>query len=399
MKILIVHEVNYLSKIIYEYQILPEIFSMLGHEVTVVDYNDSWSSEPNGRKIQLKTMVHTNVHRAYADASITVRRPGMIRIPLVSRVSGAVTLTLEVVRAMEEIRPDVLLLYGLPTVGVQSILAARSFNVPVVFRAIDVSHRLVPSKLLVWPTRTLENFVFNSVDLNIPLTPHLEKYVLNYGVSSTRVRRLPSGVDAQMFSPGPRNPACLSRWGIAADDPVLLFMGTIYRFSGLDRVISDFDKVLAGHPHAKLLILGSGEDEPRLKQLAQSAGVSKSIVFAGTLPYVDLPEIVRSTDVCINPFHLNGITENILPTKLFQYMSCRKPVVATSLPGTRVFISGEDEGVVYAELDNFNDRIVELLNDPERRARLGQKGYDAAIAYDWWNIARTMLAWLEQIRR
>jgi len=399
VKILIVHEVNYLSKIIYEYQILPEIFSMLGHEITVVDYNDSWNTEPNGGKIQLKTTVHSNVHRAYADASITVRRPGMVRMPLVSRVSGAVALTLEVVRTLEEMRPDVLLLYGLPTVGLQPILAARSFNVPVVFRAIDVSHQLVPSRLLVWPTKTLENFVFNSVDLNIPLTPHLERYVLNYGVSSTRVRRLASGVDAHMFSPGPRNRALLSKWGIAADDPVVLFMGTVYPFSGLDRVISDFHQVLAIHPRARLLIVGSGEDEPRLKQLAHSANVSNSVVFAGLHPYVELPDIVRSADLCINPFHLNGITENILPTKLFQYMSCAKPVVATSLPGTLVFISGEQEGVVYADLENFNNRIVELLNDAERRAWLGKKGYDAAIAYDWWNIARTMLAWLEQIRR
>src|SRR5262245_37342800 len=108
VKILIVHEVNYLSKIIYEYQILPEIFSLLGHEITVVDFNDSWSSEPNGRKIQLETTVHSNVHRAYADASITVRRPGMVRIPLVSRVSGAITATLEVVRTLREMQPDVL---------------------------------------------------------------------------------------------------------------------------------------------------------------------------------------------------------------------------------------------------------------------------------------------------
>ena len=163
-------------------------------------------------------------------------------------------------------------------------------------------------------------------------------------------------------------------------------MGTIYPFSGLDRVISDFHQVLAGYPRAKLLIVGSGEDEPRLKQLAHSVGVSNSVVFAGMHPYVELPDIVRSADLCINPFHLNGITENILPTKLFQYMSCRKPVVATSLPGTRAFISGEQEGVVYADLESFNDRIVELLNDPERRAWLGKKGYDAAITYDWWNI-------------
>jgi glycosyltransferase involved in cell wall biosynthesis len=287
----------------------------------------------------------------------------------------------------------------LPTIGLQSILAAHSFNVPVVFRAIDVSHQLVPSKLLVWPTKMLENFIFNSVDLNIALTPHLERYVLNYGVSRSRIRRIPSGVDANMFSPGPRNQSLLSKWGIEADDPVILFMGTLYPFSGLDHVISDFRQVLTRHPRAKLLIVGAGQDEPRLKQTAHSAGVAKSVVFAGMHPYVALPDIVRSSDICINPFHLNGITENILPTKLFQYMSCGKPVLATSLPGTRAFISGEQEGVVYAELESFNNRIVELLNDPQRRELLGKKGYDAAIAYDWWNIARTMLAWLEQIKR
>ena len=37
MRILVVHEVNYLSKIIYEFQILPEILSILGHEVTIID--------------------------------------------------------------------------------------------------------------------------------------------------------------------------------------------------------------------------------------------------------------------------------------------------------------------------------------------------------------------------
>src|SRR5437870_104333 len=44
MKILIVHEVSYLDKIVYEYQILPEMLSMLGHEMTVVDYDETWRS-------------------------------------------------------------------------------------------------------------------------------------------------------------------------------------------------------------------------------------------------------------------------------------------------------------------------------------------------------------------
>ena len=89
MKILVVHEVNYLKKIIYEFQILPEILSMLGHDVTVIDYDDSWKTAGNGDRSGLRTRIHVSVHRAYAGASVTVRRPGMIRLPVTSRICFA----------------------------------------------------------------------------------------------------------------------------------------------------------------------------------------------------------------------------------------------------------------------------------------------------------------------
>ena len=397
VKILIVHEVNYLSKIIYEFQILPEILSMQGHEITVIDYNDSWDKDPNGEASTMRTTVHANVHRAYAGASVTVRRPGMVRKPVISRISGAVAAGLDVVRVIKRNRPDVILLYGLPTVGVQSVLAARHFEVPIVFRAIDVTHQLVPKTALVGPTKVLEHFVFNSVDFIIAITPHLRQYILSYDVPGERVRLLPSGVDSELFSPGLRDNALLRQWGIDPDDPVSLFLGTIYKFSGLDRVITDYARVLSRCPRAKLLVVGVGEDEARLKGLARECGVSDSVIFTGLQPYASLPAIIRCADVCINPFELNGITENILPTKLFQYMTCQKPVLATSLPGTRTFLAGEDEGVVYASLDEFNDRLVELLLDTNRRAELGKHGHAAAKMYDWRNIAQTMASWLGEV--
>src|SRR5581483_9871042 len=101
-------------------------------------------------------------------------------------------------------KADVILLYGVPTVGVQTLVAARAFGIPVVFRAIDVSHQLVPNRILVAPTKLLERVIFRSVDLNVVLTPNLKQYILTYGADDSKIRLLPSGVDAEMFSPGPR---------------------------------------------------------------------------------------------------------------------------------------------------------------------------------------------------
>jgi glycosyltransferase involved in cell wall biosynthesis len=285
----------------------------------------------------------------------------------------------------------------LPTIGVQALLAARIFRVPVVFRAIDVTHRLVPSAMLVPVTKLLERFIFNRVDLNIALTPHLKKYILSYGTPEHRVRLLPSGVDCGMFSPGSRNSHLMAQWGITPEDQVILFMGTIYRFSGLDRVIGDFSRILERHPNAKLLIVGPGEDEDRLRALAQTEGVTSRVVFTGAQPYSILPDVIRSSTVCINPFELNGVTENILPTKLFQYMTCEKPVVATPLPGTCTFLSGEDDGIVYAPLERFNEAVISLLGDQERLAVLGRNAGTTARQYDWQGIARNLVNCLNEV--
>jgi glycosyltransferase involved in cell wall biosynthesis len=396
LKILIVHEVNYLSKIIYEFQILPELLSILGHDITIIDYDDSWRSNPNNTLI-VKRTVFSGIHRAYPEAAVRIIRPAMARLPVISRISGALNIAFEVLRFLQKEKPDVILLYGVPTVGMQVLSVAKQFRVPVVFRSIDVSHQLVPSRLLVRVTRALEKYVYRRAQLNIALTPHLRDYIVSYGVSPGRVRLLPSGVDSQMFSPGPKECNAVEHLHLAAGSRVILFMGTIYRFSGLDRLIGYFPAVLQRYPTAKLLIVGTGEDEARLRRLTLERGLQDAVIFAGFRPYTHLPDIVRCSEICINPFELNAITAKILPTKLFQYLACGKPVLATELPGTLPFLSGEEHGIVYASVEQFASRINDLLNDESRRRTLGERGIAVAGRYEWKRIAKTMADWLQEL--
>ena len=113
-------------------------------------------------------------------------------------------------------------------------------------------------------------------------------------------------------------------------------------------------------------------------------------------PYGILPDVIRSSDVCINPFQLNGTTANILPTKLFQYMACRKPTVATRLPGTLEFLAGEQHGMVYTDLQTFNVELVRLLSSESLREELGSKAQQAVQQYDWRSIADQMANWLAE---
>ena len=398
MKVLVVHEVNYLTKVVYEFQILPELLSILGHDVTVVDFDDTWNEVSDRPIVDLRTTRQSGVHRAYPDASVFLRHPGVVRLPLIARLSGAFTNAVEVYRALSASNYDVVLLYGVPTVGIQTCLSAKKHGVPIVFRSIDISHQLVPASVLAPPTRLIEKIIYNSVDGISALTPSIQEYVQSYSVSASRIHVLPAGVDVERFCPGARNDTLLSKWGITDVDRVILFMGTIYRFSGLDRVIEDFPALLSRHPNSKLLLVGKGDDTDRLKKLAERVGVSSNVVFTGVQPYQLLPDIIRSSDLCINPFELTAITRDILPTKLFQYLACGRPLVATELPGTQPFLTGESEGVVYATLPNIVNTMADLLDSPERCAELGNKASRAMRRqYDWKHIAQSLANWIEKI--
>src|SRR5262249_35700198 len=153
------------------------------------------------------------------------------------------------------------------------------------------------------------------------------------------------------------------QWGITDDDFVALFMGTVYRFSGLDRVIRDLPLLVRTNPNTKLLIVGHGEDEQRMKDLSHKMGMAGHVIFTGLQPYSLLPDIIHASNVCINPFELNATTRDILPTKIFQYLASGRPVLATELPGMLPFLAGEQHGVVYSTLENFVEGLAGLHDD------------------------------------
>ena len=73
------------------------------------------------------------------------------------------------------------------------------------------------------------------------------------------------------------------------------------RYKGHDRVIRVLPRVLAEHPDAIYVILGHGDDRPRLEALATEVGVGKQVHFTGWVAAEDLPDHYRLADVFVMP--------------------------------------------------------------------------------------------------
>ena len=239
---------NWQTKVLYEFHNLPEHLSRLGHQVVVVDYDDSYKAGGLFSWGTLGTRIFPNAQRAYTDAKITLFRPGQITIPGLSRLTGAATSYIVVRRLIRDSAIDAVLLYSVPTNGIGTIRAAHCAGIPVLFRPLDILHELVPNRWLRLPTLWFEKQVYKRADRIVALTPKLGDYTVRLGARRDCMEVLKPGVDTDVFCPGEPDAQLMEQWGIRPDDLVVLFMGTLFEFSGMDSVLESFGQVVSEIP-------------------------------------------------------------------------------------------------------------------------------------------------------
>jgi len=356
MNLLFIHETEYIEKMIFEYQIIPEILATKGHRVVVIDFPHYQLNHKKNSPLSQKTEILENVSRAKKAGTVTLVRPAFLRISFLDRFTAFFSYFGLIDSVIKKYNIDGIVLLAAPTNGIQALWVARKHNIPVHFRLLDVLHRLVPIPSLRWLAYLIERFVYPRVDQLTAITPRLRDYAVSMGAKSQTSSYLPSGADTDLFFYQEKDSSLMNKYNISPEDQVLLFAGTIYNFSGLDKIISSLPRALKKNPNLKLLIVGAGEQEPQLKSLVQELRLERSVIFTGFINYPDLPRHVNLADICINPFEINKITNIIFPGKIYQYLACEKPVIATKLQGMLdVFpIDDQNSGIHYYDtVDEF----------------------------------------------
>lgn len=365
MNILFVHEADLLNKVVFEIHNLAEILSK-NHEVFAIDYEESWKKKNVFDLETLRTQEFKNVSRAYKGKGFTLRRPGMIKIPVLSRLSAFFTHNREIENIIKNEKIDAIILYSAPTNGLQTIYLAKKYNIPVIFRSIDILNQLVPNWFLRAPTRIFEKKVYENADRIVAITPMLSDYVINLGASKDKVELLFTGVDTNQFNPEIDPTKLRNELDLSNDCKVIVFIGTLFEFCGMDRYIEQFPEILKEFPETKLIVVGGGFLHEKLKKLVKDLKLEDSVILTGFQPYEMMPQYLNLADICINPFQINDTTRDIMPGKILQYLACGKPVIATPLAGMKAVIPDEERGVVYSEIDEFGMSTIELLRDEER---------------------------------
>jgi glycosyltransferase involved in cell wall biosynthesis len=350
VKILVLHEIDYLEKVIYEIHEFPELLAKAGHDVTFFHFQEGANRAKKNlfRKREISG-------RVVPEAKLILIGPHQFGIFWFDRLWATVSSWPALFRLFRENKFDVVLNYAVPTFGVQALIISTLNKTPFVHRALDSSHEIRESVFRL-PILWVEKLMYRFSPLLSANNSAMQGYCENLaGRKKPSVVNYPP-LDIAHFSNRVPDPDLRKLLGITQTDSVITYMGSFFYFSGLPEVIKSFAELVPKESSTKLLLIGGGEQEGELRKIVVDLGISEKVIFTGFVSYDDLPKYLALSTVAINPLEISQVASIAFPNKVLQYLATGIPVVSTRLEGLFSAIDGI-EGLTWAETPT---RVLEV---------------------------------------
>lgn len=200
----------------------------------------------------------------------------------------------------------------------------------------------------------------------IALSDHIISELRDAGFPPTKIRRIGNGVDLSVYRRAEKKEEICKKLGLGLKGKNIIYTGRLSPEKGLDFLMRTFSRLDKTIP-LKLLIVGEGGEENRLKDLAEQLGIADSVVFVNS--GYDVNEYLQVSDLFILPSRHEGLSNSLL-----EAMACELPVISTRVGGSIDIIEDGVNGLLV-DVDNEEQLIYavsSVLNDASVAVRLGE---------------------------
>jgi glycosyltransferase involved in cell wall biosynthesis len=217
--------------------------------------------------------------------------------------------------------------------------------------------------------RWLEWAQFRTADLVISTNESYRQVALTRGrMRSDRVVVVRSGPSRERFAT------------VRAIDPALkrgrpflvAYLGVMAPQDGVDHLLRAAQHLVRrGRGDISFTLMGAGDSFDDLREMARELALEDHVRFTGRISDAEVEVTLATSDVCVCPDPLNPLNDVSTMNKMLEYMACARPIVAFDLREHRFSTA---DGALYARPncdEDLADKISELLDDPERRAQMG----------------------------
>lgn len=228
-------------------------------------------------------------------------------------------------------------------------------------------------KLMVW----LERMTFKTADVSIATNESYKRIAIERGgMDPDKVYVVRSGPKLDRLRIIP--PVEALKHGRKY---LVGYVGVMGKQEGIDLLLQAARHIVKelGRTDVHFGLVGGGTSLDEMKQMAANLSIADYVTFTGRVPDQDLLEMLNTADVCVNPDVANEMNDKSTMNKIMEYMALGKPIVQFELTEGR--FSAQEASLYAAENDPMDmaRKIVELLDDPERRTRMGEFGRNRVV--------------------
>ncbi len=237
----------------------------------------------------------------------------------------------------------------------------------------------------LWPEFT------DYCDVVITPSSRVRDVMRDFGVRRP-IEVIPNGIDLDPFWDPPR-PRTKADFDVPPEASLLIYTGRLASEKNLRELLSQFALAVEIVPDLHLLLLGTGPLAEKLPRQARELGVAGCVHLPGVVPYEEVGGVLAAGDAFVT-----ASVSEVHPLSIIEAMAAGLPVAAVRSPGVSDTVEHGQTGFLVGAVDGLAAAIVGLVDDEERRRRMGTAAREASKRYDIHHTVRRTVALYDRLR-
>lgn len=335
--------------------------------VKVIESDDSFGIDLNTKVTPLRTL-----HLPYS-----MYIPCMLIISLL--------FTLHVISINRKSRISVIHAQDTGYGGLSAIISAKILRVPVIISSHGVRYATLTRilkgthmrSLLLLFEHWLDIITSKNADLISVDIPSHKRVFANLDMKKDKIKVVPAGINVDNFKLGEEVRKAVRRELNVKNGILLGFVGRFSMEKNLFTLLESFAQAVKYADKMKIVLIGTGPIEDRLRTLCHVRGIDGKVIFTGVR--YDIDRLLSAIDVFLLPSYEEGCS-----TALLEAMASGKAIVSSNIPGVWDIVKNGEEAILVDpnSASELKEAILLLYDRSDLRVKLGNKAKEKAEFYD-----------------
>ncbi|MEX0792940.1 MAG: glycosyltransferase family 4 protein [Pirellulaceae bacterium] len=279
----------------------------------------------------------------------------------------------EIKRALREFRPDVVHTHSAKA-GLLGRRAASGLRIPAILHTVHGApfhdyQSALPRRFFI----ACEQYAARHCHHLISVADAMTDLMVQANIAPReKFTTVYSGMEIEPFlHSAPLRDEVRRELGFEPHHVVIGKIARLFHLKGHEYVIEAAKRIVRQCPHARFLWVGDGLLQDRYAQQIRAANLSEYFHLVGLVPPSDIPRLISAMDVLMHTSLREGLAR-ALPQALLS----GKPTVSFDIDGAREVVIDDRTGYLIppGDVDQLASRLVQLIEDPTLRLKLGEQG-------------------------